>query len=189
MRIDKIKLNKNNETYSARIIITNDELNNKNIAISDLKERKENAYVLLADIITTLQNQHNFILEDIKIDIIAYKTFVEIIINKINYEKVLEKNTSIKLLKQKSKQDYTSFVFNKIEDVVDFAKAIKKFKVIKSKLYFYKNNFYLVLPKIIYKNIEIILQDFGYSYYNNFLLEHGEEKIKENALEILRKYY
>lgn len=201
MKIEKLTDNK------IRVIINLNEMGLKNMNVHSIMTKAIETQEIFLNILKQAEKEVNFNTDGCKLLIEAYSSFDDILVftitkylpNSDNGSK--KKKLTAKIKSFNKNYQHATCRFESFSTFCEFCNAIKCIhKTENSKLaknialYFWKNNYYLVLRNINskYENMSLFfstLSEFGklFSFSNNFeykLLEHGKVIIKKNAIDV-----
>lgn len=199
MRI--LKVNDN----TVRIFISFTELADRNISLADFFQRSPRTEQFFWELISKAKDEVDFNLDqpfwiqatvasedEFVITVIKQEDQIEAEINHIIQTSFGEKKKGSRpLSKFSSEQDWV-YVFSDFEDVMSAVRLLPEIPGIVSALYDFEDEYYLTLTKFgtprKKKTAEAILDEFGEAMMTteDFLKEHGEVVISENAIKILK---
>ena len=208
MKFEKLNENK------IRIILTNQDLIEKNIDFNSFMSNSIETQDLFFDMLEEAEQKIGFITKDHKIKIEALAMADgDFVLTITRFEKKDEKdshlqykNRRVKVKRKQNKLDSENLVysFNSFEDFCLFASNVKNIKNINSIakstiLYTYNSCYYLQLTKLnvehpYIKKICTTITEFG-TYVNNSdlfsskLNERGKIVLKNNAIKLCLKYF
>lgn len=191
---------------TVRIFISFTELQDHNISLVDFFQRSSRTEQFFWDLITKVRDEVDFTLDqpfwiqatvasedEFVITVIKQEDQIEAEINHILQttlgDKKKESRPSSKFA---SGQDWV-YVFADLEDVISAVKVLPEIFSAVSSLYSFEDEYYLAMSEISpsrkKKVVEAIMDEFGEAIMTSaeFLREHGEVVIAENAIKILKK--
>lgn len=208
MKIERIDENK------IKVILTLDDLQERNIDLSVLSYNSPQAQKLFMDMMQIAESEYGFLVGDSQIFIEAVPVppeGFEIIVTKVDDDKEFEsihkyiknklRKTDLSYKKRNKKLSVNVVVyrFSSFEDLCQGVKHLDSFYNEESSVYKYDSNYYLVFPNLhkedyVFRMSEIVLNEFGEkvsdsAFFEGFLDEHGEKLIEYNAIEIIKKYF
>lgn len=210
MKIEKINENK------IKIILTFDELENRNISLTEISKNTNIAQDFFITLLEESNLEEDFIIDDSHLFIEAASdnnNLFIITITKINDIPELKKyslmeNKNIKKIKKKPKcksniikykVDSYIYSFSSIDTILKLCEQSKKEKLFfgRNSLYKYQNNYFLIFSKNSVKNDKflktyVFLSEFCDNYYSldlyeTTLIEKSKLIIKDYALQRLNK--
>ncbi len=210
MKIEKINENK------IKIILTFDELENRNISLTEISKNTNIAQDFFITLLEESNLEEDFIIDDSHLFIEAASdnnNLFIITITKINDIPELKKyslmeNKNIKKIKKKPKcksniikykVDSYIYSFSSIDTILKLCEQSKKEKLFfgRNSLYKYQNNYFLIFSKNSVKNDKflktyVFLSEFCDNYYSldlyeTTLIEKSRLIIKDYALQRLNK--
>ena len=202
MKFQKLSENK------LKIILSNDELPNSR-SFDDFISDSSDARHTFLEILDKAYDEVGFNTKDykIKIDALALKNgnFVFTVTKLVKIKQNLKKAKPKKILKN-SEANYAIYKFDTFDDFCNFCSCTKKLNIPsfknlaeKIELYLYNNNYYLSVYKIdeSFENIGAFYSSITEfcKYYSSkdlfisLLKEKGDLIIKNNAIEICKKYF
>ncbi len=199
MRI--LKVNDN----TVRIFISFTELADRNISLSDFFQRSARTEQFFLELISKAREEVDFNLDqpfwiqatvasedEFVITVIKQEDQIDAEINHIIQTSFKEKKkTARPASKVNSEQDWV-YVFFEFEDVISAVRLLPSLTNVQSTLYEYEEEYYLTLRSLgtlrKKKIAEAILDEFGESIMmtDDFLKEHAEPVIKEQAIKVLK---
>ena len=199
MRI--LKVNDN----TVRIFISFTELADRNISLSDFFQRSARTEQFFLELISKAREEVDFNLDqpfwiqatvasedEFVITVIKQEDQIDVEINHIIQTSFKEKKkTARPASKVNSEQDWV-YVFFEFEDVISAVRLLPSLTNVQSTLYEYEEEYYLTLRSLgtlrKKKIAEAILDEFGESIMmtDDFLKEHAEPVIKEQAIKVLK---
>lgn len=198
MKIERINDNK------LKIVLTKQDLIDKNIDIHTLNPNSIESQDLFFDILQEIEFHYGFDMGNSQILLEGVSTSNGGMILTVtkNPAHTHESMKSMPKLKARKKQtsDNTKdlvYMFEDFDNLLEFASRLKKHTIkYQNSLYEYNGNYYLVLScnndnQEIYKNLLFIISDYATFISNNFiknkLVEYGNVIIEKNAINQLKK--
>lgn len=186
-----------------KIFLNHNDLEERNIKISELAYGSEKAQVLFKDMMEKATQECGFYVDTNRfiIEAIPYSSdSIVLIITKLSEDEDLLDRLSAytntkktKIVPEPEHCDVCVYTFNKLDAITDVSKRLLTTYEGKNALYKYKDIYYLILDTSSYKNTDTltaILNEYGEkknvsSLCEFFFIEHGETIIKDNAIAIL----
>lgn len=191
MRIQKV----NERTI--RIFISLTELADRDITMSDLFQRSPKTEQLFWELISQAREEVEFNLDQpfwIQATVASNDEFV---ITVMKQEEQLEAPVQEKGRKKSTKgrtQEWV-YVFDDLEDVISASARLPHFAQLRSSLYVFEEEYYLVLNRLgagrKRQVAEAILDEYGelVTMTRPFLIEHGTTVVEEKAVETLKSSF
>ncbi|MDI6812860.1 MAG: adaptor protein MecA [Desulfitobacteriaceae bacterium] len=188
MRVQKV----NEKTI--RIFISLTELADRDITMADLFQRSPKTEQLLWELIAQAREEVEFNLDQpfwIQATVASNDEFV---ITVMKQEEPIEASVQEKGKKKSSKRRTTEwvYVFDDLEDVISASLRLPQFAQLRSSLYEFEEEYYLVLNRLGSGRKrqlgEAILDEYGelVTMTRPFLIEHGTSVLEEKAVETLQ---
>ncbi|KGK90383.1 competence protein [Desulfosporosinus sp. HMP52] len=187
MRVQKV-----NE-HTIRIFISLTELTDRDITMADLFQRSAKTEQLFWELIAQAREEVEFNLDQPFWIQATVATNDEFVITIMKQEDQIEGSVKEKAGRKVSRGRITElvYVFNDFEDVISAIGRLPEFAQLRSGLYEFESEYYLVLNRMGTGKkrylAEAILDEYGeiVGLTKSFLTEHGKEIIREKAVQTL----
>lgn len=202
MKIEKLTENK------IRIVINMEELNEKNINLSDLMGNMFKSQSFFVDILNKAEKEVGFNTNGCKLLIEAFSSLDDVFVFTITkFETKTNAKRVLKIAKKKNKYsvDYPIYSFDSFEEFCNLCDYMNKLNLPLSNiakhisLYLYNNTYYLVFSELNlsyrhFKKLFFTISEFANlvkrpKEFNSMLAEHGKLIINKNAFKTGVKYF
>jgi len=198
MRIEKLN------DKQIKFILSKKDLHSRNIKLDELAYGSDKARGFFKDIMQEAYEKYGFDANNVPLMIEAVPSSdqdITIVVTKVNDkskgESQVKKGPKIDH-KRPVKSPYMIYTFKSLDDVTNLAARLRGVYFGTNSLYKYKDEYYLLLHKNgvhrkSYAHIRAILLEYGTykpstSLSRNFLIEHAEHIVENDAIEILGKF-
>lgn len=184
MRIQKV------DEHTIRIFISFNELADRDITITDLFMRSPKTEQLFWELIAQAREEVEFSLDQpfwIQATLASNEEFVITVMKQDEQIEVSVKEKTKKKSAKNKKAEWV-YVFGEFEDLLNAVKRLPDFSQLRSDLYVYEGEYYLVLNRLgsgqKRQHAEAVLNEYGESVVMTkaFLVEHGKPIMQSKAV-------